>query len=605
MDSPRPAPGPVAAVNLREARAAPILDGVRRRVATWADPASAIRRASDAVKLSSELVARGAMASAMSPTGSGVIALASCPQDRPLWIVGDVRGDVLALATALAFVDEADAREDRAFVAFLGDWTGGTAGDAACAAMVLERFNAAPDRTLLLRGDREWRCDAPGAAIAPGLEAMPVPQALCDEHLKLAAQLRSLAGSLPALALLPDGVALAHGSLPRLARMEGLDTLEALGRHEPALRDCALGRLHPSEARVAATGREGGVLLGAEDFAACAARVAAVCGRTVTRLVRGQDGVPEGFRWFSAYGEGAVLTVTTMTDPIVRSGVATRRRPCVARLKAGVIRVVRLEIPEEACFLCDQLFPRRAQASEGAAVPHPTATGGPIASDGARGPLQPASTTGTSAMPAGGAAPPTAVLATPGDAAATEALALFERGVRLLGARAWGGALECFEKAGRHAPLRSITLLNEAVACLWLGPARHQDALARLRELIRREPRDAAARLNLGIALLAGERNPIEAAKALRVATELEPALGEAWWALGLALMMRGDAKGAASTFRAASDAGCPLPEPPLRAGLLPARELAQATEALRGLARHGPAPGARAVALAAISEPQ
>ena len=582
MAPARPAPGPVTHVDLREPRAAAVLDAVRRRVATWADPALSIRRASQAAKLARDLVARGAMAVSMGPSGSAVLVLSTLPSDRPLWILGDVRGDVLALATALAFIDEADGRGDRAFVACLGDWTGGNAGDAACTAMLLERFNAAPERTLLLRGDREWDCRVAGVPSAAGLHAMPVPEALTAEHATMVAQVRALADALPALALLPDGVALAHGTIPRETRLSGVTSLDALARNEAALRDCVLGRVHPSEPRVAPGGREGGTLLGAEDFGPCAARLSAVCGRSVTRLVRGQDGVPEGFRWFSAYGEGAVLTLSTMADAIERAGAQTRRRPCVGRLKGGVIRVVRMEIPDDACFLCDQLFPRRKAW-------HPVTPTATVTPPPATTAVLPTSSGASTGRPAPADTRPIATDA---------ALAQFERGVRLLEASAWGGALDCFEQASQDPVLRSGALLNQAVACLWLGPGRHQDALARLRELAQRDPRDEAARLNLGIAFLSGERNPIEAARALRAATEIRPELADAWWALGLALAMRGDAKGADAAFRTAAEAGGSLPVPSLRAGLLSARELAQAVEALRGVARHRPAPGAPAVAL-------
>ena len=559
-------------------QAAVVLDAVRRRVATWADPGLVLRRACEAARLSLELLCRGGMASALGASGSGVLRLARVPEARPLWIVGDVRGDVLALATALAFVDEADQLGDRAFVAFLGDWTGGVTGDAACTAMVLERFNAAPDRTLLLRGDREWACDAPGAPMATGLRTMPVPEGLIEERDRLARLVRLICERLPALALLPDGVALAHGSLPRLARLAGIDSAEALERCEPALRDCVLGRVHPSEMRVAPGGREGGALLGAEDFAQSAEALSRALATPVTRLVRAHDGAPEGFRWFRHCGEGAVLTVTTMADRVERGGALTRRCPCLARLKGGTIRVVRIEIPEEACFLCEQLFPRHgnggarsagtAEASRGRVAGAPT---GPMPEAVAALAQSDAASTPSEATPA---------------VSGKAAQALFERGVRLLEARGWGGALDCFDQAARHAPLRHDALLNASVACLWMGMARHQDALARLRELLRQSPRDEAALLNLGIALLAGERNATEACRVLRTAVEIDATLADAWWALGLALVMRSDASGAANAFAQAAEKGCGMPVPAMRNGLISEREMAPALDALRGRLR-------------------
>ena len=568
-----PPPGALALVDLAEGRAGVVMQAVRQRVATLADPAIAMRRAIDAAETADRLLAARAMGSMLAMRGDGAARVADrLPTERPLWIVGDVRGDALALGIALAFIDEADPGEQRAAVAFLGDWTGGTAGDAACTTLVLERFNAAPDRTLLLRGDREWVGPAACAA-PPGLRAMPHPPVHARLHAELCEAMEAIATKLPALVVLPEGVALAHGALPRASRLKDHASLEALGASDAAMRDCTLGRVHLREMRAQSGEREGGLLLGVEDFAESVARLSAIVGREVNRLVRGQDAAPEGFRWFKAYGAGALLTLTTMADPLPDTMGGGRRNPCVGRLKSGRIRVVRLQVPEETAVLGDQLFPR-------VAAPSVTEPSHPVAAPIEPTRVQPRPTASAHAAPA-----------SPGRIH-------FERGVRLLQARAWSGARDAFRLSSEQVELQDASALNESVACLRLGVAGHQQAVARLRMLRQLDPRNATVLLNLGIAFLAGERNPSEALRALRAAVDADPELADAWWALGLAATMRSDAAGAAAAFARAAQGGCPLAAPASAHGLMPARELDAALEALRGLARHRPTPDAPPVPL-------
>ena len=558
-----PPPGPLALVDLSDPRAAVVMHSVRQSVASLADAAAALRRARDAALRSREILNAEGMCSAFGRTGEAVCMLARLPDEQPLWIVGDVRGDAIALASALAFIDEADRTHAPAAIAFLGDWTGGNAGDAACAALVLERFTAAPERTLLLRGDREWSAPLP-LEMPSGIRSMPRTPAVESLHEEACEAIEAVAERLPVLALLPDELALVHGSLPRMSRLRDLKSLDDLARNDAALRDCVMGRQHLREMRIQAGEREGGLILGVEDFEHSLQKLQELGGRPISRMVRGQDAAPEGFRWFKAYGPGVLLTLTTMADALPESAGGGRRCPCVARFKSGSIRVVRLKVPTEVALLGDQLFPRRVRETVIAASP-----------------TQPT-------VPARHPDPASAARTGP-----EAARMLFDRGVRLLQARAWAGARDAFRTAAAEPGMQEACALNEAVACMWMGPAGHQDALAKLRTLRQLHPRDPAVLLNMGIAFLVCERNPSEAMRALRAAVDASADLTDAWWALGLAAAMRSDASTAASAFNVAADGGCALPVPGSLHGLIPARELGPVLEALRGLARHKPKPEA------------
>lgn len=578
-------------------RAAAVMSSVRNRLATWGDRGIALRRALDAAETALRLLEGDAasMGRAMHTVPGAVSRVHELPQERPLWIIGDVRGDAVALATALAFVDEADGEGDAAFVAFLGDWAAGFHGDAACVAMVLERFSAHPDRTLLVRGDREWCLDATeaarldGSAHPAGLSEMPVDDALAPSLRELASCVARIAQLLPSAVLLPDGVMLAHGALPRPSRLQGLRDAEHLSLSDAALRDFTLGRLHPREPSVNAGEREGGVIEGFEDFHASRRALSALLGAPVQRLVRGQDAAPEGYRWFRAYGEGRVLTLTTMADALPEAAGGGRRHPCVGRLKGGRMRVARIELPDDITFLGDQLFPREVAQPKVATPPQSEPPERAVVITDTISIVR--IETPAEAAPAQRAPAPTE-LADPAESLRADPRAAgmhFDRGVRLLQARAWAGARDAFRSAAEVPAFRDAASLNEAVACLWLGNAGHQEALARLRELRQRDPRDAAVHFNLGVAFLSGERNPSEAMRSLRAAVDAAPDMADAWWALGLAAAMRSDAAAAASAFARAADGGCVLPAPGSLHGVIPAREMAPALEALRGLARFCP----------------
>ena len=605
MDSDAPPPpGPLAAVDMSHPRAAAVMSSVRNRLATWGDRGIALRRANDAAETALRMLEGDAacMGRDMHTVPGAVARVHELPQERPLWIIGDVRGDAVALATALAFVDEADGQGDAAFVAFLGDWAAGFHGDAACVAMVLERFAAHADRTLLVRGDREWCLDAmeaariDGSAHPTGLSDMPVDDTLAPTLGELVSCVARVARLLPSAVLLSDGVMLAHGALPRPSRLQGLRDAEDLALSDAALRDFTLGRLHPREPAVNAGEREGGVIEGFEDFHASRHALSALLGAPVQRLVRGQDAAPEGYRWFRAYGEGRVLTLSTMADALPEAAGGGRRHPCVGRLKGGRIRVARIELPDEVTFLGDQLFPREHAQPKPAIADAPAPP--PEPAPAVMMMVEQVSIT-TIEVPAEEAltAPATINLSPtePLDPAASlradpNAAAMhFDRGVRLLQARAWTGARDAFRGAAEVPAFRDAAALNEAVACLWLGNAGHQEALARLRELRQRDPRNAAVHFNLGVAFLSGERNPSEAMRSLRAAVDAAPDMADAWWALGLAAAMRSDAAAAASAFARAADGGCVLTAPGSLHGVIPAREMAPALEALRGLARFCP----------------
>ena len=589
-----PQPGPLVTVDLTEPRAIHILDNVRQRVAAWGDTERTLLRALDAVRAANLLVGSGpgAMGAEFRPIGRRVLRLNEISEEEAFWIIGDVRGDVLALETALAFIDEATARGRCAQIVFLGDLTAGALGDAACLAIALERFAAAPSRTIVIAGDREL---ALTLALANdqvtderrprGLADMQVAEPLRKSLRNLAREYSELVEKIPLAAICPDGMLLAHSALPRESVLANIESAQALESQANALRAFAFDRLHAREPQVIALGTGDGAPLESEDFAKSMRALHRILGVPVVRMVRGHDAVPEGHRWFRHYGEGVLLTINTMADVLPAQLGGGRRKPSMARLKSKRLRVVRFEIPESVAVIAQQIFPS-VSVGPRREIFSPVVQAQSTMADSSK----------VFVVPAVPDAPDEFSLIIDAKVNSTQfpvefiaandpqaAQIHFERGVRLLSAGAWMGARQAFQEAAGSDKNALACQLNEGVASLSMGLNGHQDALRLCRGILRADAKNAWAHFNMGVSYLTSERNPIEAGRAFRLATQLLAQFADAWWALGLAFSLRGDRRSAADAFANAREYGCQLPAPSSLVGTIPARELTSLFEALRG----------------------
>jgi len=580
-----PPPGPLVTVDLTEPRAKLILERVRQRVAMWGDTGRTLHRAFDAVQAANQLVGSGpgAMGAEFRPIGRRVLRLNEISEEEAFWIIGDVRGDVLALETVLAFIDEATGRGRSPQIVFLGDLAAGTLGDAACLAIALERFATAPSRTLFIAGDRELALTLDNEIATDdrkprGLADMPVPDALQNSLRNLARAFSELVEKIPVAAICPDGMLLAHSALPRESILAAIENAQTLESQPNVLRAFAFDRLHPREPQVIPSAISGEVSAKPEDFAKSLQSLNRIFEIPVVRMVRGHDAAPEGHRWFRHYGDGVLLTITTMADELPMEIGGGRRKPSVARLKSKRLRVVRFEIPESIAIIAQQIFPNQTAATQkeisSATPPQQTSAPEPfsLAMDSepnlAKLSTEFVSTNDTQAMQIH-----------------------FERGVRLLAAGAWMGARQAFQEAANSDKNAHACLMNEAVASLSLGLNGHQDALRLCRGLLQGDATNAWVHFNMGVSYLTSERNPIEAGRAFRAATQSVPQFADAWWALGLAFSLRGDRRSAAEALAKAAEYGCQLSMPSSLVGTIPARELTSIFEALRSRVLYHPAP--------------
>lgn len=568
-----------------------ILVGVRQRVAMWGNTERAIIRATAAVEKVDRLIGSGpgAMGAEFRPNGRRVLRLNEIEEENPFWIIGDVRGDVLALEIILGFIDEATRKGQSPQIVFLGDLTAGVMGDAACLAIALERVAAAPTRTIMLAGDRELALcfsdnDADNGK-PRGLADMPVPLAQVQLLQDLVRTFSSLLEKLPVAVICPGGILLAHSAPARESFFSTIENAQNLETRPEVLRAFAFDRLHADEAMIIPHASSVATASVSEDFAKSMQALSRVVGLPVERMVRGQDAAPEGYRWFRNYGEGVLLTISTMTDSLTNASGGGRRKPCAARLKLGRLRVVQFEIPEELVVTAEQIFPRlEPKITRNIATqlsPSPTSI------------VEMQTPLNHSKPPLAGAVKN---LVTDGDTHAAQIH--FERGVRLLAARSWSGARQAFQEAGHANANMNACCMNEAVACLSMGLPGHQDALRLCRGLLQKSQQNAYAYFNMGVSYLTSERNPIEAGRAFRTVTQLLPHFADGWWALGMAFSLRADRRNAADAFAKAAEYKCLLSIPSSLEGIIPARELAGVFEALRGRVRYHPTQMSEAVAL-------
>ena len=515
------------------------------------------------------------------PIGRRVLRLNEVSEEEAFWIIGDVRGDVLALETVLAFIDEATGRGCSPQIVFLGDLAAGTLGDAACLAIALERFAAAPSRTIFIAGDRDLALTLENEKATDdrkprGLADMPVADALQNSLRNLARAFSELIEKIPVAAICPDGMLLAHSALPRESILAAIENAQTLESQPNVLRAFAFDRLHPRESQVIPSAISGEGPAKPEDFAKSLQSLNRIFEIPVVRMVRGHDAAPEGHRWFRNYGDGVLLTITTMADELPIEIGGSRRKPSVARLKSKRLRVVRFEIPESIAIVAQQIFPNQPAVTHkenSSATPPQTSAPEPfsLAMDSEPN-LTKLSTTVVSTND-------------------LQAIKIhFERGVRLLAASAWTGARQAFQEAANSDKNAHECLMNEAVACLSLGLPGHQDALRVCRGLLQSDAANAWVHFNMGVSYLTNERNPIEAGRAFRAATQSVPQFADAWWALGLAFSLRGDRRGAAEALAKAAEYGCQLSMPSSLVGTIPARELTSMFEALRSRVLYHPA---------------
>ena len=270
---------------------------------------------------------------------------------EPVWFVGDLHGDILALEAALALIRR-EAGEGLPRIVFLGDLF----DDEGFGLEVLLRIFAlivdAPEQICVLAGNHDEALSYDGARFAATVSPSDFSDALnanlADEWIARAGKLtvRFFANA-PRALFFPDGLLAAHGGFP-LADLHAR-LAETGNWNDPAcLQDFVWTRAHPTARRKLPNRFSRGSQFGYQDFAAFC-DLATRLGRPVTHFVRGHDHVEERWAVYPKYEPNPMLTTVALSRRLPRESYGPPARvPTVARMIERCLpQVYRLHIPAD------------------------------------------------------------------------------------------------------------------------------------------------------------------------------------------------------------------------------------------------------------------
>lgn len=293
--------------------------------------------------------------------------------DAPLWFIGDLHGDLLALETALALIDRQADLENQgpARIVFLGDLFDDGGYGLETLLRVFELMLERSADLCLVVGNHDEALGYNGsrftATVSPSDFCDFLNESLAHEWIGRAGKLAvRLVAEAPRALFFPDGLLVAHGGFPLLDVHERL--AETGEWNDPqCLTDFVWTRAHPRARKKLPNRTSRGSQFGYEDFAAFC-ELSATLGRPVTHMIRGHDHVDERYEIYPAYARTPILTTVALSRRLGREMFGPFARvPTVARWVRGSLpQVYRLHIPEE--------YIRRCYPEEGAMPPDPDAS---------------------------------------------------------------------------------------------------------------------------------------------------------------------------------------------------------------------------------------
>ncbi|MES2785685.1 MAG: metallophosphoesterase [Pseudomonadota bacterium] len=298
-----------------------------------------------------------------------VIHVPATDETAPLWFIGDLHGDLLALESALACIRTEGNKNpgSPSRIVLLGDFVDDEGFSVETLIRIFELILQAPAQVTFVAGNHDEALSFDGtrfaSSVAPSDFADFLNANLADEWImrvgKLALRLTARA---PRALFLPGGLLVTHGGFPLVdlhARLE-----EAGDWNEAAcLADFTWARAHPKARRKMPNRFSRGSQFGHEDFTDFCA-LSTRMGRPVTHMVRGHDHVDDRYAIYPAYG-GRVLTTVALSRRLGREQFGPHeRQPTMALWVPGALPTVyRLHIPNE---LIHALFPATAADDQAA-----------------------------------------------------------------------------------------------------------------------------------------------------------------------------------------------------------------------------------------------
>ena len=290
----------------------------------------------------------------------------------PLWIIGDLHGDLLALEASLALIKKVGVEEDTAAprMVLLGDLFDDQGLGLELLLRVFELILSAPDRICVLVGNHDEALSFDGnrfaSSVSPGDFADFLNANIAHEWIERAGKLAvRFFGQAPHALFMPDGLLIAHAGFPLTDLHAALE--ESGNWNDPAcLSDFTWTRAHPTARKKMPNRFTRGSQFGRDDFAAFC-DLSARMGRPVTHMVRGHDHVEDGFGIYPAYAEHPLLTTVALSRRLPRESFGPYERvPSVARYRPRSLpEVYRLHVPVD---LINSVFPQPVEVSVPSAV---------------------------------------------------------------------------------------------------------------------------------------------------------------------------------------------------------------------------------------------
>ena len=280
----------------------------------------------------------------------------------PLWIIGDLHGDLLALEASLALIhrQSTDAAGPPRII-FLGDFFDDEGLGLEVLVRVFELIVAAPQRICVVAGNHDEALSFDGrrfaSSVSPSDFADFLNANLAHEWIERAGKVAvRLTAHAPRALFFPDGLLVVHGGFP-LGDLHAALEANRDWNAPACLSDFVWARAHPKARRKMPNRFSRGSQFGYEDFATFCA-LSARLGRPISRMVRGHDHVEERYAIYPAYHEHPVLTTVALSRRLPREGFGPHERaPTLARFVSGALpQVFQLFPPAD---LINEVFPPR------------------------------------------------------------------------------------------------------------------------------------------------------------------------------------------------------------------------------------------------------
>jgi Calcineurin-like phosphoesterase len=282
------------------------------------------------------------------------IQVSALDTESPMWVIGDLHGDLLALEAALAVIRDPRSQNGQAKprIVFLGDLFDDEGFGLEVLLRVFEVIAEAPELVCVIAGNHDEALSYDGvrfaSSVAPSDFTDFLNANLAHEWIERVGKLAvRLFAQAPRALFFPDGLLLAHGGFPLVDLHSRL--AETKDWNDPTcLSDFVWTRAHPKARKKLPNRFTRGSQFGHQDFAEFCA-LSAHLGRPVTHMVRGHDHIEERYAIYPAYRAHPVLTTVALSRRLSRESFGSYERiPTIARFVEGALpQVYRLHIPAD------------------------------------------------------------------------------------------------------------------------------------------------------------------------------------------------------------------------------------------------------------------